>query len=59
MFNGLTPDDFRRRHSFVAFTREDLAETRYAIEAFAEVEGLDGHGRAATIRFCRAGLALT
>ena len=21
MFNGLTPDDFRRRHSFVAFTR--------------------------------------
>ena len=52
MFNGLTPDDFRRRHSFVAFTRADLAETRSAIEAFAEVEGLDGHGRAATIRFC-------
>ena len=51
MFNGLTPDDFRRRHSFVAFTREDLAETRRTIEAFAEVEGLDGHGRAATIRF--------
>ena len=53
MFNGLTPDDFRRRHSFVAFTREDLAETRRTIEAFAEVEGLDGHGRAATIRFAR------
>ena len=51
MFNGLTPDDFRRRHSFVAFTREDLAETRGTIEAFAAVEGLDGHGRAATIRF--------
>ncbi len=51
MFNGLTPDDFRRRHSFVAFTRGDLAETKATIEAFAQVEGLDAHGRAATIRF--------
>ena len=51
MFNGLTPDDFRRRHSFVAFTRDDLAETRATIEAFAWVEGLDAHGRAATVRF--------
>ncbi|MBE6383460.1 MAG: histidinol dehydrogenase [Lentisphaerae bacterium] len=51
MFNGLTPDDFRRRHSFVAFTKGDLSETRPTIEAFAKVEGLDGHGRAATIRF--------
>ena len=51
MFNGLTPDDFRRRHSFVAFTREDLAETKGTIETFAAVEGLDGHGRAATVRF--------
>ena len=51
MFNGLTPDDFRRRHSFVAFTKEDLKETRPTIEAFAAVEGLDAHGRAATIRF--------
>ncbi len=51
MFNGLTPDDFRRRHSFVAFTRGDLAETKATIEAFAQVEGLDAHGRAASIRF--------
>ena len=51
MFNGLTPDDFRRRHSFVAFTRADLAETKSTIEAFASVEGLDAHGRAASIRF--------
>jgi len=51
MFNGLTPDDFRRRHSFVAFTREDLAQTKDTIAAFAAVEGLDGHGRAASIRF--------
>ena len=51
MFNGLTPDDFRRRHSFVAFTQADLKDTKATIEAFAAVEGLDGHGRAATIRF--------
>ncbi|MBR0504875.1 MAG: histidinol dehydrogenase [Kiritimatiellae bacterium] len=51
MFNGLTPDDFRRRHSFVAFTKGDLAQTKSTIEAFARVEGLDAHGRAATIRF--------
>ena len=50
-FHGLTPDDFRRRHSFVAFTRADLAETAPTIAAFAAVEGLDGHGRAASIRF--------
>ena len=51
MFSGLTPDDFRRRHSFVSLSREDLAASRDAIEAFAEVEGLGAHGRAATIRF--------
>ena len=51
MFNGLTPDDFRRRHSFVAFTKGDLAQAKSTIEAFARVEGLDAHGRAATIRF--------
>jgi len=51
MFSGLTPDDFRRRHSFVEFTESDLRETRSSIEAFAAVEGLDGHGRAASIRF--------
>ena len=51
MFNGLTPDDFRRRHSYVAFTQKDLAETKDTIAAFAQVEGLDAHGRAASIRF--------
>ena len=50
MFNGLTPDDFRRRHSFVSFTEDDLRATAPTIAAFAAVEGLDAHGRAATIR---------
>ena len=53
MFSGLTPDDFRRRHSFVAFTRGDLVDTRATIETFAKIEGLDAHGRAATVRFER------
>jgi len=51
MFSGLTADDFRRRHSFVEFTEKDLAETLASIETFAEVEGLDAHGRSASIRF--------
>jgi len=51
MFSGLTVDDFRRRTSFMAFTRADLQETLPVIEAFARVEGLDAHARAARMRF--------
>ena len=51
MFSGLTVEDFRRRTSFVAFTRADLQEVVPVIEAFGEMEGLDGHARSATIRF--------
>ena len=50
MFNGLTSDDFRKRHSYVSFTEGDLRETTKSIEAFAAIEGLGAHGRAATIR---------
>ena len=53
MFGGLTADDFRCRHSFVSFARGDLEETAPTIAAFAETEGLDGHGRAASIRLPR------
>lgn len=51
MFSGLTVDDFRRRTSFMAYTRADLQETLPVIEAFARVEGLDAHGYAARVRF--------
>jgi histidinol dehydrogenase len=51
MFSGLTVDDFRRRTSFMAFTRADLQETLPVIEAFGRVEGLDAHARAARMRF--------
>jgi histidinol dehydrogenase len=53
MFNGLTPDDFRRRHSFVSFTKKDLEETAPSIAAFASVEGLSAHGNAAAIRLVK------
>ena len=53
MFNGLVPDDFRRRHSYVNFTQADLADTLSTIKTFAEVEGLDAHGKSAAIRFER------
>jgi histidinol dehydrogenase len=51
MFSGLTVDEFRRRTSFMAYTRADLQETLPVIEAFARVEGLDGHAQSARIRF--------
>lgn len=50
-FSGLTVDSFRKRTSVVAFTRADLIETLPLIEAMGRVEGLDGHVRAASIRF--------
>lgn len=50
-FSGLTVDSFRKRSSVIAFTRADLVETLPLIEGLAQVEGLDAHARAASIRF--------
>jgi histidinol dehydrogenase len=50
-FSGLTVDSFRKRTSVIAFTRADLIDTLPLIEAMGRVEGLDGHARAASIRF--------
>lgn len=50
-FSGLTVDSFRKRSSVVSFTRADLIETLPMIEAMGSMEGLDGHARAASIRF--------
>jgi len=50
-FSGLTVEDFRRRTSFIAFTRADLHDALPAIEAFGRMEGLDAHARSARIRF--------
>lgn len=51
MFSGLTTDDFRRRSSFIEFSRNDLKDTLCVIEEFGRVEGLDAHVRSAQIRF--------
>lgn len=53
MFSGLTVDAFRRRTSYISYTRADLQDVLPHIEAFAEVEQLEAHGRSAKIRFER------
>lgn len=53
MFSGLTVDAFRRRTSYISYTRADLQDVLPHIEAFAEVEQLEAHGRSARIRFER------
>ena len=49
-FAGLTIDQFQRRTSIVKLDQEALERSRPTIEVFARVEGLDAHGRSATIR---------
>ena len=51
MFSGLTVDDFLRRSSVVALSREDLREVAPVIAAFGEMEGLPAHARSAACRF--------
>lgn len=51
MFSGLTAETFRKRTSYVEFTKDDLAANRKTIETFGEIEGLDAHGYAASVRF--------
>jgi histidinol dehydrogenase len=49
-FAGLTADQFQRRTSLVELGRSSLRKSVPIIEAFARVEGLDAHGRSASIR---------
>lgn len=51
MFSGLTVDSFRRRTSYISFTRADLQDVLTHIDQFARVERLPAHGRSARIRF--------
>jgi histidinol dehydrogenase len=50
-FAGLTVDQFQRRTSIVEYTRPALQKALKTVQKFAEVEGLDAHGRSAEIRF--------
>lgn len=50
-FAGLTVDQFQRRTSVVEYTSRALRRSIDTITTFAEMEGLDAHGRSAAIRF--------
>jgi len=49
-FAGLTVDQFQRRTSIVRYDEEAIRKAAPVVEAFAAVEGLDAHGRSASIR---------
>jgi histidinol dehydrogenase len=49
-FAGLTVDQFQRRTSVVEYDKGALKKSLAAVARFAEVEGLDAHGRSASIR---------
>jgi len=49
-FSGLTVEQFFRRMSVVNYQRAALMRELDAVAAFAEMEGLDAHGRSASVR---------
>jgi len=49
-FAGLTADQFQRRTSVVMFDEGSLRASLPHIETFSAIEGLDAHGRSASIR---------
>ena len=49
-FAGLTVDQFQRRTSLVEYTRAALKKALPAVKKFAEIEGLDAHGKSAELR---------
>lgn len=49
-FPGLTVDQFQRRTSVVEYDGRALKKSLAFVEKFAAVEGLDAHGRSASIR---------
>jgi histidinol dehydrogenase len=49
-FGGLTVDQFQRRTSVVEYNRAALDKSLATVKKFAEIEGLDAHGRSAEIR---------
>ena len=53
-FPGLTVDQFQRRTSVVEYDQAALQRALPAVSAFAGMEGLDAHGRSASIRADKA-----
>jgi len=50
-FAGLTVDQFQRRTSVVEYNRGALKQALKSVQKFAEMEGLDAHGKSAEVRF--------
>lgn len=49
-FAGLTVDQFQRRTSVVMYDEDSLRSSLPILETFSAIEGLDAHGRSASIR---------
>lgn len=49
-FAGLTVDQFQRRTSVVDYSKPALKKALRSVQKFAELEGLDAHGKSAAIR---------
>jgi histidinol dehydrogenase len=49
-FPGLTADMFQRRTSLVEYNKTALRKSLKTLQKFAEMEGLDAHGKSAEIR---------
>ena len=49
-FAGLTVDQFQRRTSVVEYNRASLKKALKTVKKFAELEGLDAHGKSAEVR---------
>src|SRR5688500_7909110 len=54
-FAGLTVDQFQRRTSVVEYDARALKKSLPFVQKFAAVEGLDAHGRSASIRLGQRG----
>ena len=52
-FAGLTVDQFQRRTSVVEYDKASLRKALGGVRAFAQMEGLDAHGRSAEVRLNR------
>ena len=49
-FAGLTVDQFQRRTSVVEYNKASLKKALKGVKKFAELEGLDAHGKSAETR---------
>ena len=49
-FSGLTAEMFQRRTSIIMAGEQSMKRSAAVVEAFADIEGLDAHGRSARLR---------